>query len=137
MIAPSLSVKLGAKTFSSLIFKSEPKPLHISHAPCGELNENKRGSISGSEIPQKLHANFSLNKRSVNFWGLVAKSSDASSIKEIITKPSASLRDSSTDCDKRLRKVLRSASSFKSFLSADRRSITTSMVCLLVLMSEK
>src|SRR5258708_24577849 len=66
MIAPSLSVKLGAKTFSSLIFKSEPKPLHISHAPCGELNENKRGSISGSEIPQKLHANFSLNKRSVN-----------------------------------------------------------------------
>src|SRR3989338_4631675 len=35
-----------------------PKPLHSGHAPYGELNENKRGSISGNENPSYGHINF-------------------------------------------------------------------------------
>ena len=30
----------------------EPSPVQSGHAPCGELNENIRGSSSGIEVPQ-------------------------------------------------------------------------------------
>jgi hypothetical protein len=35
-----------------------PRPLHVGHAPYGELNENKRGSISGYENPSYGHMNL-------------------------------------------------------------------------------
>src|SRR5207302_9968163 len=31
---------------------TSPKPRHCSHQPCGELNENKRGSSSSNDWPQ-------------------------------------------------------------------------------------
>ena len=34
----------------------DPIPEHSTHAPCGLLNENIRGAISGYEIPQSTHA---------------------------------------------------------------------------------
>src|SRR3989338_10976456 len=36
----------------------EPSPLHAGHAPCGELKEKRRGSISGKEKPSYGHMNF-------------------------------------------------------------------------------
>src|SRR3989344_9325678 len=35
-----------------------PRPLHSGHAPYGELNEKRRGSISGNEKPSYAHINF-------------------------------------------------------------------------------
>ena len=37
-----------------------PRPSHAGHAPCGPLNENMRGSIGGSEMPQSMQAKRSL-----------------------------------------------------------------------------
>ena len=37
-----------------------PMPSHAGQAPCGPLNENMRGSIGGSEMPQSMHAKRSL-----------------------------------------------------------------------------
>ena len=37
-----------------------PRPVHSGQAPCGELNEKLRGSISPRLIPQCAQANFSL-----------------------------------------------------------------------------
>ncbi len=34
----------------------DPIPEHSAQAPCGLLNENIRGVISGYEIPQSTHA---------------------------------------------------------------------------------
>ena len=31
---------------------SNPRPAHLEHAPCGELNENKLGSSFPTEKPQ-------------------------------------------------------------------------------------
>ena len=38
----------------------KPRPWQRSQAPCGELKEKIRGSISGIEVPQLRQANFSL-----------------------------------------------------------------------------
>ena len=35
-----------------LVVHGEPSPVQRGQAPCGELNENERGSSSGIEIPQ-------------------------------------------------------------------------------------
>ena len=41
-----------------------PRPWHAGHAPCGELNENARGVISGMLMPQSTHASRRENSRS-------------------------------------------------------------------------
>ena len=41
-----------------------PRPWHVVHAPCGELNENARGDISGTLMPQLTHAILRENSRS-------------------------------------------------------------------------
>src|SRR3989339_1247098 len=48
MIAPSVMVRVlsGITRFGSISF-FVPSPSHSKHAPCGLLNENNRGSISG------------------------------------------------------------------------------------------
>ena len=59
-IAPSLSDSDGSGTTSSgSISICEPRPVQRGQAPCGELNENERGSSSGIEIPQCRQANRS------------------------------------------------------------------------------
>ena len=59
-IAPSPSDSDGSGTISSgSISIWEPSPVHRGQAPCGELNENIRGSSSGIEVPQCRHANRS------------------------------------------------------------------------------
>ena len=41
-----------------------PSPWQSGHAPCGELNENARGVISGMLRPQSTHASRRENSRS-------------------------------------------------------------------------
>src|SRR3989338_9914508 len=43
-----------------------PSPLHSGHAPYGELNEKRRGSISGNEKPSYGHMNFAETTRVVS-----------------------------------------------------------------------
>ena len=45
-------------TRSASIFFSTPRPEHAGHAPCGELNENSRGSISEIVKPETGQANL-------------------------------------------------------------------------------
>src|SRR5205085_3618870 len=48
--APSFSERSGLpKTSSGSGSRLVPRPVHAGHAPCGELNENVRGSISPIE----------------------------------------------------------------------------------------
>ena len=84
------------------------------HAPCGELNENIRGSSSGIEIPQCRQA-----KRSENVWTLLSGSVSTSRM------PSASATAVSTESASRLRSSGRMI----------RRSTTTEMSCLYFLSS--
>ena len=44
--------------------KIAPRPWQSGHAPCGELNENARGVISGMLMPQSTHASRRENSRS-------------------------------------------------------------------------
>ena len=60
-IAPSFSDSDGSGTISSgSISMCEPSPVQSAHAPCGELNENIRGSSSGMLVPQCRQAKRSL-----------------------------------------------------------------------------
>ena len=55
-MAPSFSDSDGSGTISSgSISICEPSPVQRGQAPCGELNENIRGSSSGIEVPQCRH----------------------------------------------------------------------------------
>ena len=55
--APSWIESVGSGTISSgSITRWKPRPWQRSQAPCGELNEKIRGSISGIEAPQLRHA---------------------------------------------------------------------------------
>ena len=110
-----------------------PSPLHSGHAPCGELNENNRGSSSGIETLQSLHARFSLKSVSLNSFGFSGKVNEASSTSEKVTRPSARRSDSSTITAMRWRIFLRSSSSFSCFALTTPLSITTEMACLLFL----
>ena len=47
-----------------------PRPSHVGHAPCGPLNENMRGSIGGSEMPQSTQAKRSLIQNGSSSSGL-------------------------------------------------------------------
>src|SRR3989344_7840030 len=57
LMAPSAKVKfLFGITKSGSTSKVLPKPVQCGQAPYGELKEKRRGSISGSEIPQSGQA---------------------------------------------------------------------------------
>src|SRR3989344_4048609 len=59
-IAPSSIVKfLFGKTSSGSTSRVCPSPVHLSHAPYGELKEKRRGSIGGREISQTGQAKCS------------------------------------------------------------------------------
>ena len=61
---PRRSTASGPGTISSgSITRWKPSPWQRSHAPCGELNEKIRGSISGIDAPQLRQAN-----RSEKIW---------------------------------------------------------------------
>src|SRR3989344_1463191 len=55
---PSVMLKFRFRTRLGSIFKILPKPLQAGQAPWGELNEKRRGSISGKEIRQTGQAKF-------------------------------------------------------------------------------
>ena len=58
---PSRSVWRGSPMQRSGSTTSRaPRPSHAGHAPCGPLNENMRGSMGGSEMPQSMQAKRSL-----------------------------------------------------------------------------
>ena len=58
---PSRSVWRASPTQRSGSTTSRaPRPSHAGHAPWGPLNENIRGSIGGSEMPQSIQAKRSL-----------------------------------------------------------------------------
>ncbi len=64
-IAPSFSdsdssgtIRIGSKSCTA------PRPWQPPHAPCGELNENARGVISGMLTPQNVQASRRENRRS-------------------------------------------------------------------------
>src|SRR4029078_1543579 len=62
--APSEIERVGSGMQSSgSITRWKPSPWQRSQAPCGELNEKIRGSISGIDVPQLRQANFSLKTR--------------------------------------------------------------------------
>ena len=78
-IAPSRSASAGSGTMRSGS-KSHvaPRPWHPGHAPCGELNENARGVISGTLSPQVTHARRRENSRSPPASVLMTTMSSAS-----------------------------------------------------------
>ena len=113
--APSEIESVGSGTISSgSITRWKPSPWQRSHAPCGELNEKIRGSISGIEAPQLRQA-----KRSEKIW----RSPDSAS--SISMRPSANCEAASIDSASRLRTP--------SFIT--RRSTTIEMSCLYFLSS--
>ena len=77
-IAPSASdfdssgtTRCGSKSIIA------PSPWHSGHAPCGELNENARGVISGMLRPQSTHASRRENSRSPPSYVLMTTMSSA------------------------------------------------------------
>ena len=97
-------------TRSGSISCVNPRPWQAGQAPCGLLKLKMRGSISGSEMPQWMQANFSLKVS-------VRASSPASSTS---TRPSARAAAVSTESVSRRRRP--------SFMTS--RSTTTAMSCL-------
>ena len=62
VIAPSRSERSGSGTMrSGANSMCMPKPSQAGQAPCGLLNENRRGVNSGQLVPQSGHARRSLN----------------------------------------------------------------------------
>src|SRR5512135_33624 len=56
-IAPSLIESVGSGTSRSGSTRgTAPRPEQPGHAPYGELNEKRRGVISGSDVPQSGQA---------------------------------------------------------------------------------
>ena len=55
-----------------------PRPWHDGQAPCGELNENARGDISGTLMPHTTHASLRENSRSPPSSELITTTSSAS-----------------------------------------------------------
>src|SRR3989338_4012921 len=61
-MAPSAMLKrLFGITRSGSTSSFVPRPVHVGHAPCGELNENSRGSSSGRLMLHNGHAKCSEN----------------------------------------------------------------------------
>src|SRR5207302_714010 len=54
-----------------------PRPWQSGHAPCGELNENARGVISGTLSPQSMQASRRENRRSPASYELMTTMSSA------------------------------------------------------------
>ena len=108
----------------------KPRPWQRSQAPCGELKEKIRGSISGIEVPQLRQANFSLKTRTSPRLPALGPDSVCApatspppwerSINSTSTNPSASPEAASIDSARRLRRP--------SFMTS--RSITIAMSCL-------
>ena len=60
--APAASERSGCTTTRAGSKNSlTPRPSHVGHAPTGELNENRRGSISAMVKPETGQANFAEN----------------------------------------------------------------------------
>ena len=78
-IAPAASDFEGSGTMRAGS-KSQvaPRPWQSGHAPCGELNENARGVISGTLMPQLTHASRRENSRSPSSRLLMTTMSSAS-----------------------------------------------------------
>ena len=54
--APSATLRSrSGMTRSGSITSWVPMPVHVGHAPCGELNENERGSSSSMVVPSYGH----------------------------------------------------------------------------------
>src|SRR3989344_9601155 len=94
-------------------------PLHFWHAPKGELNENIRGSSSGSAKLQLGQENFSENK-----WSFSPST---------ITRPSAKFKLCSTAVVILDFRLDMKTSFLKSLKEIFNWSITTDISCLLVL----
>ena len=58
------------RTRSGSTTSRAPRPSHAGQAPCGPLNENMRGSIGGSEMPQSMQAKRSLIQNGSSSPGL-------------------------------------------------------------------
>ena len=86
-----LKSRLG-KMQSGSSSRFTPRPWQAGHAPCGVLNENVRGSISGRLMPQNGQAKFSENRRS-----------SPVAVSEIMTVLSPSFSAVSIESVKRLR----------------------------------
>src|SRR6185436_6158577 len=100
-------------TSSGSISICEPSPVQRGHAPCGELNENDRGSSSGIEMPQCRQA-----KRSE--YEVITGSDPSRGTVSTSMIPSARDTAVSTESASRLRR--------SGFI--DSRSTTTEMSCL-------
>ena len=59
----SMQIDPSGTTRPGSISWVEPRPWQAGQAPCGLLKLKMRGSISGSEMPQWMQANFSLKVR--------------------------------------------------------------------------
>ena len=133
-IAPFASERSGfARMRSGSGSRRVPSPVHDGQAPCGELKENVRGSISPMEKSPSGHARRSENTRSVE-WGSFgagkAGPERTGSAGAMTTKPSPSRSAVSTESERRLR----SSSASTPFFTT-KRSTTTSTVCLRILSS--
>src|SRR3990167_625615 len=93
---------LHAVHSSVLKIPTTPRPLQFGQAPYGELNEKRRGSISGNDEPSFGHMNFDDKIR-------VVPSGDST-----LTSPFDSVRASSTASESRSR----------AFLGPSRNSLT-------------
>ena len=112
-MAPFAKLKFSLGTINSgSIYKLAPKPPQCGQAPCGLLNENRRGSISSMVNPETGQANFEEKV-----------SRDLSAIFSTYKIPLLSLSAVSTDCAKRV--------AIPSFIIS--LSTTTSILCLLFL----
>src|SRR3989344_8323672 len=102
-IPPSVIDNSSRRTSVGSTVKILPNPLQVVHAPCGELKENERGSISLREILHNGQENFSENIWSCTFLGFWAIAKPVSKISPIVTRPSEMFNDCSTASEIRLR----------------------------------
>ena len=114
---------------SGSITRWKPSPWQRSQAPCGELKEKIRGSISGIDVPQLRQANFSLKTSTSprlpalgpeSVCAPATSTSPPASTSSTSTSPSASPAAASIDSARRLRSP--------SFMTS--RSTTIAMSCL-------
>ena len=119
--APCFNDRSGfASTRSGSGSSLVPRPVHAGQAPCGELKENIRGSISPIEKSPSGHARRWLNRRS----GCLPSASATS------TRPSPSRSAVSIESVSRERSASPSSPRFSTM-----RSTTTSSECFFILSS--
>src|SRR5213593_330156 len=119
--APCFNERSGfASTRSASGSSLVPRPVHAGHAPCGELNENIRGSISPIEKSPSGQARRWLKRRSGCLPSASATSTSPSPSRSAVSIESVSLERSASPSSPRFMTM---------------RSTTTSSECFFILSS--